>query len=74
MRTDFPMGATVRYMDSSATVEPGDVALVEGIVNGPPIENGTGRLLVPVFSRRSNGREPTTVYVHESNIMEVRGE
>ncbi|MDP9383493.1 MAG: hypothetical protein M3Q29_25780 [Chloroflexota bacterium] len=56
-------------MDGSATVTGDQTVLAWGVVNGLPVEDGE-HMFIPVFSSRDNGREPTTIYVNESNIME----
>lgn len=78
--TDFPMGATVTFADATATVSDGQEGIAKGIVNGPPMmddaggwHSGEGAVFVPLFCERDNGREATTVYVHESNILSVQG-
>lgn len=69
--TDYPMGARVTFGDGSATTTT-DPVVATGTVNGPPLEGPDGALYVPVFAARDNGREATTVYVAEANVLDVR--
>ena len=69
----YPLGATCVFADSNATVsDPGEqTVLAEGPINGEPLQEGD-TILVPVFAFRSDGREPTTIYVNAKNIVEVK--
>ncbi len=69
--THLKIGKMVRFTDSTATTTKDEVVVAEGIVNGEPITDGLGAVThVPVFAKRDNGRESTTIYVHVSNLME----
>jgi hypothetical protein len=69
---DYPMGALVTYADADATTSRGMTGVAGGIVNGPAICDHAGDVShIPVWSERDNGREPTTVYVHVANVLEV---
>jgi hypothetical protein len=61
-------GDRVRYADASATTSTGEPVIVDGTVNGVPLDHDGVRYW-PVWSQRDNGREATTVYVHEGNIL-----
>ncbi len=65
----YPMGATVVFGDGSATTS-GEPVVATGSINGPPVEHNDV-VYVPVYAVRDNGREATTVYVVESNVLEV---
>lgn len=67
---DLTIGNHVVYSDNGVVVK-GESALCEGIINGDPLhDEETGEvMMVPVFSERSDGREPTTIYVHIANIL-----
>jgi hypothetical protein len=65
-----PMSATVVFADGVATTTT-DPVVATGVVNGEPIEGPDGALYVPVWAQRDNGREPTTVYVAEANVLKV---
>lgn len=71
--TDFPVGARVNYIDAGVVTSSRDEqVLVTGVVNGPCVQrrhDDDVDFLVPVFSSRDNGREPTTVYVDVRNVM-----
>jgi hypothetical protein len=74
--SEYPLGALVRFTDRGvvASKDRGP-ATASGHINGEPIEvphvYGPDDVYVPVWSARDNGREPTTVYVHTSNILSV---
>lgn len=63
------MGAAFVFLDSNATTSDGQLGTAIGTVNGPPVVAGDGLRLVPLWAERDNGREPTTIYVPEDNIV-----
>jgi hypothetical protein len=68
----YPLGATMTFVDANATVSDGVAGLRTGVINGPPITDyDDSTLYVPVFAKRDNGREPTTIWVHVANVMGV---
>lgn len=68
---DFPLGARVHYVDNgNVSQETEDVVLARGVVNGPCMEEGD-HFMVPVFTFRDHGREPTTIMVNHRNVVTV---
>lgn len=70
MRLYIP-GDHLTFRDPNGNVLHGQDSLSTGIVNGDPWDID-GRMIVPVWCERDNGREPTTIMVDESNIVNVR--
>ena len=61
------MGERIKFRDANAT----GYTFCVGSINGTPITNpSSGDTFVPVWCERDNGREATTVYVNEANIIE----
>lgn len=69
MRLFFP-GDTVTFRDPNGNVRHGEDSLSTGVVNGESWDIN-GRILVPVWCQRDDGREPTTIMVDRSNIVTV---
>lgn len=69
--TRMKLGQRIVFKDANATTSGAEPVYVEGSLNSNPIECD-GATLYPVWCERDNGREPTTVYVHESNIVEPK--
>ena len=69
-KREYPPGATVTFLDRTATTS-GPMVVASGFVNGEPVE-ANGVDYVPVFAERDNGREPTTIMVAEQNVLGVK--
>lgn len=70
----YPPGTKVTYVDSGNVNSGTDVVMATGSVNGPCLAAAIPDGLmgyVPVFTSRDNGREPTSIYVAEPNIIEA---
>lgn len=61
----------VKFVDQgNVNNDPEKVTFAVGIVNGESITNpDTGDKFLPVWTERDNGREATTIYVNEKNIV-----
>ena len=85
LKRSYPLGARLRFADNTATVALSkvhdEVVMARGIVNGEPMlasfpAHVDGEVVqrtewfIPAWTERE-GREATTVWVAESNIMEV---
>ena len=70
---NYPPGATVTFADQPHNVvwNTDQPTVCTGTVNGEPMEEG-GEVWVPVWCERDNGREPTTIFVREENILQVK--
>lgn len=72
-RRNYPVGATAKFLDDSATVPRNLIGermvLAEGVITGEPVETRDG-VLVPVWATREDD-DATTVYVNEDNIIDV---
>lgn len=67
---DFKPGTRLAFSDDSATTSNGEEGLATGVVNGPAMTNEAEEIThIPVFAKRDNGREATTIYVAVSNIV-----
>lgn len=67
----YEMGQRVTFLDENATTSTGEVGVAHGIVNGGTVtDDATGITYVPLWCARDNGRESTTVYVAEPNILD----
>jgi hypothetical protein len=73
MTDAYPMGATLTFLDSTATVSSDAAGVAKGMINGEPLmhEDGDVVAYVPVWCERDNNREPTTVFVAVSNVLNV---
>lgn len=70
---DFRMGSKVTFADASATTSKDEMVAASGVVNGPPILGADDEVqFVPVFAKRDNGREATTIFVHVNNVLDAR--
>ena len=67
----YKMGTRVTFRDPNGNVCHGKDSLASGIVNDEP-QTVEGTTFVPVFCARDNGREPTTIYVDERNIVATK--
>lgn len=70
---NYRIGQHVKFRDANATTSQGEEVVASGVVNGEPSMDG-GPMLIPVWSRRDGGREPTTVFVNARNIITVTEE
>ena len=69
----YERGSVVVFRDPNGNVVFGKESVAEGMVNGDTLDNDDGSPeYVPVWCSRDRGREQTTVYVHVSNVIEVR--
>ena len=63
-------GDRVKFADGNAAVSTDELVICTGICNGPAVYDEKNDVwFVPLFASRDNGREPTTIYVHEANLM-----
>jgi hypothetical protein len=69
-KTKYPFGRELTFSDwQGQTTKDGRSVLVTGTVNGKPVVNPkTGELYIPVWCERE-GREATTTFVAESNLV-----
>lgn len=63
-------GMRLRFRDVNNLKCDGLIHVGEGVVNGDPMGLPDGGFMVPVWAERQGGREPTTIWVHWSNILE----
>ena len=71
---NYPLGTLIVFRAPNGNACNGQDSLSEGVVNGKPmvIEGETESVtLIPLFCRRAQGREPTTIFVDSRNILEV---
>lgn len=68
---DYRPGMKVCFADAQATVSTGEPSVIEGMVNGEPYrDEETGEVShVPVWAKRDNGREATTIIVAIGNML-----
>lgn len=67
----YPLGAVLRFLDDSATVDDGRIVIATGVIYDEPIEVPDGTRVIPVWIQHRLGEG--IVHVHESNVLEVLG-
>jgi len=62
----------IQFFDRGAAVTHDKLGIAEGIPNGPAFRAPKGATYVPLWCERSDGREPTTIYVKTTNLLDSK--